>query len=56
MEQFRELFEPIINTLQEITKPSKQKCRRETKMEAEAFGLLKVISASDFLVAFESVR
>ena len=53
LEDLDTLYVPIITTLQRIVK-DKTAC--DSKVLAEAYGHLKVICASEFLAAFETVR
>ena len=48
------MYEPIVSTLQDVVKDGVRKW--ESKVLAEAYGLLKVVCSSDSLAAFETVE
>jgi len=54
MEDLHWMYEPIVSTLQDVVKDGARTW--ESKVLAEAYGLLKVVCSSDFLAAFETVR
>jgi len=54
LEDLHRMYQPIVSTLQDVVKDGVRKW--ESKVLAEAYGLLRVVSSSDFLAAFETVR
>ena len=48
------MYKHIVSTVQDVVKDGVRKW--ESKVLAEAYGLLKVVCSSDFLAAFETVR